>query len=490
MQGEYRGDFTRDTFDPLKHFSRVLMQQGRVQLDADWNEQTSILLHYLRALAADLIGAHGGPGIEGNPGNGFSIKPDYDGKKVLIGQGRYYVDGILCENEEAALTYADQAGYPFPDSIHLEDKANASKSFVAFLDVWERHVTCAQDESICEVALGGPDTATRAQVVWQVKVPLLDDKAQSELQTLLKDLYNAKSPKDKEEALKHINEFVDKLAAFSADGTPGLRARARAGEIPMEACNISPESQYRGAENQLYRVEIQRSGSTWNGKKDNDGGNGATAATFKWSRDNSSTIFPILKLADGTVHLASLGRDDRGGLKKDDWVEIVDDNLTLQGPPGLLLRIEAVNRDDMTVTLTVPDGKTLFEYKENDTTHPLLRRWDHKEGNLSEGAVLLTESSGQGKATWIKLEDGVEIQFVAPEAGTTNTYRAGDYWLIPARTATGDVEWPGPVDAPEALEPHGIAHHYAPLAVITLDGSGKTVATTVDLRRVITQLAK
>ena len=29
-----KGDFSRDTFDPLKHFSRVLMQQGRVQLDA------------------------------------------------------------------------------------------------------------------------------------------------------------------------------------------------------------------------------------------------------------------------------------------------------------------------------------------------------------------------------------------------------------------------------------------------------------------------
>ena len=38
-----RGDFSRDTFDPVKHFSRVLQQQGRVQLDADWNEQTAIL---------------------------------------------------------------------------------------------------------------------------------------------------------------------------------------------------------------------------------------------------------------------------------------------------------------------------------------------------------------------------------------------------------------------------------------------------------------
>ena len=37
-----KGDFTRDLFDPTKHYSGVLMQQGRVQLDADWNEQDSI----------------------------------------------------------------------------------------------------------------------------------------------------------------------------------------------------------------------------------------------------------------------------------------------------------------------------------------------------------------------------------------------------------------------------------------------------------------
>ena len=37
-----KGDFSRITFDPKKHYSRVLMQQGRVQLDADWNEQAAI----------------------------------------------------------------------------------------------------------------------------------------------------------------------------------------------------------------------------------------------------------------------------------------------------------------------------------------------------------------------------------------------------------------------------------------------------------------
>lgn len=55
-----KADLTRNTFNPFQHFNRVLMQQGRVQLDADWNEQAAILLHYLRALAADLIGPQGG----------------------------------------------------------------------------------------------------------------------------------------------------------------------------------------------------------------------------------------------------------------------------------------------------------------------------------------------------------------------------------------------------------------------------------------------
>ena len=63
------GDFTRDTFDPGKHYSRVLMQQGRVQLDADWNEQASILLHYMRALGRDLFGPHAGPA----EGAGFEL---------------------------------------------------------------------------------------------------------------------------------------------------------------------------------------------------------------------------------------------------------------------------------------------------------------------------------------------------------------------------------------------------------------------------------
>ena len=37
------GDYSRVRFDPKNDFSGVLMQQGRVQLDADWNELVELL---------------------------------------------------------------------------------------------------------------------------------------------------------------------------------------------------------------------------------------------------------------------------------------------------------------------------------------------------------------------------------------------------------------------------------------------------------------
>jgi hypothetical protein len=150
-----RGDFTRDTFDPRKHYSRVLLQQGRVQLDADWNEQSAMILQYLRALARDLIGAHGAPAgstgfrIINNPAEivGADGRPLSDPQRlkvltdaltngnIVIGAGRYYVDGILIENEEPIL-YTEQPAY---GAASLDDiKVGA---YLIYVDVWERLIT-------------------------------------------------------------------------------------------------------------------------------------------------------------------------------------------------------------------------------------------------------------------------------------------------------------------------------------------------------------
>src|SRR5262249_44444857 len=150
-------------------------QQGAVTVDADPNEQAAILLHYLRTLARDLIGPYGGP-ID-NFGFQLQLEQDGNGQKLLIGPGRYYVDGILCENHGCG--YAQQPDYrpQGPDAAgqggdallaQLEDRDN-DLVFWVYLDVWERVVTWIEDDRIRDVALGGAATSVRTQVVWQVK---------------------------------------------------------------------------------------------------------------------------------------------------------------------------------------------------------------------------------------------------------------------------------------------------------------------------------
>jgi Family of unknown function (DUF6519) len=442
------GDFTRDTFDPAKNYSRVLMQQGRVTLDADWNEQTSILLRYLRLLTRDIFGPYAGPW----PDAGFEIianlpEPQLETRlqalrlddarhkfvkdKILAGDaliapGRYYVDGLLVENHRPIL-YSEQPGAPFGDHDLGADDFKKSNKLLLYLDVWERDVTYLEDDHIREVALGGPDTCGRAQVFWQVRLLRAPDNNKS---------FDCNA--------------VDGLRR-QQPGT--LRARTDPGAASTELCVIAPDSRYRGAENQLYRVEVHRSAS------DKDG------PTFVWSRDNGSVVFPIRTLNGNVARLANLGRDRRSTLNSGDWVEIVDEQIGAQQLPGVLAQVEKPpDRDNLEVTLAPPP-----KYDQTNKWRPMLRRWDHRGDPAKAGAVALTAER------WIDLEDGVQVWF-----SKGGDYRAGDYWLIPARTATGDVEWPyepGSETLPKekriraALPPRGVQHHYAPL-LLSLPADG------------------
>ena len=465
-----RGDFSRDTFDPARQFSRVLMQQGRVQLDADFNEQVSILLHYLRTLAQDILGPHAGPADdlgfeiitqESFPGAALdkkleAIEPDPARRKTLkdaiaagnavIGPGRYYVAGVLVDNPRAVL-YSEQAGYPFNAATSLDSLKQWDRGLLLYLDVWERQITYVEDDRIRDVALGGPDTCARARVVWQIKI-LLEPPGGGRFD-------------------------CDAIAGLASLGTGRLRARARQDKPPTELCVIPPEARYRGAENQLYRVEVHRAGAATADK---------TGATFKWSRENGSVTFPIRSLAGGTAVLEHLGRDLHLSLAPGDWVEVVDDVIAVGELAGPLAQVHTVNRDEMSVSLTLPDGApNLPSYDEADTHHPLLRRWDHpgdrKDKDLA-GALQIAERDDTDaglQGGWIDLEDGVQIWFAKG-----GQYRVGDYWLVPARTATGDVDWPdelGPDGRPRldadgnvigaAEPPHGPRHHYAPIMLST-----------------------
>jgi hypothetical protein len=99
-------DLTRNSFDPAKYFSRVLMQQGRVQLDADWNEQAAILLHLIGRLAVDLRGPAWSPNGGFIP-KSFSVGAAKVANDVIIPEGSFYVDGILCQIEATPVAILD-----------------------------------------------------------------------------------------------------------------------------------------------------------------------------------------------------------------------------------------------------------------------------------------------------------------------------------------------------------------------------------------------
>lgn len=464
-----KGDFTRDTFDKSKHFSRVLMQQGRVQLDADWNEQVSILWDYMRTLAMDIIGPHAGP----THCCGFRIMLPNDLTPAeqqrlterdvlplepgdfLIGAGRYYVDGILCENNEVT-TYLSQGDLPGVDPLVKP------RTYLVYLDVWERHITSIEDDYIREKALGGPDTATRAKVVWQLRVT-----DRSPMKATLLFPANTELPP----ALTCDN--VDQVwhnwtEQWQPPNRGYMRARIEQTEVSKDPCNIPPDSKYRGAENQLYRVEIHRGGRAWDNVGENDD---STRATFKWSRDNGAIASPLTSVEGDNLIVQSAR-----GFSANGWVEVSDDERELRSQQGSLVKLIKVEDDGLTID---PDSNSGGADLSAMTK---VRRWDQRETGdvrLMNGVVPIEEG------VWIPLEDGIEVYFAeSRDATVPNVYRAGDYWLIPARVATGQIEWPteevkdaqGKVTlVARAVKPRGIIHHYAQLGVVRYTDAGFTI---------------
>ena len=86
-----KGDFSRQTFDADKRYSAVLMQQGRVQLDAEWNEQQEIHQHRAQTGATDTIGP-AGPPLDNNGKAGFEVT--VQNGQLRLSAGNIYVDGI------------------------------------------------------------------------------------------------------------------------------------------------------------------------------------------------------------------------------------------------------------------------------------------------------------------------------------------------------------------------------------------------------------
>lgn len=374
------------------------MQQGRVQLDADWNEQADIIEHRIATEITDFIGQSGGPQGEA----GFEI--GVTAEKLTIGYGRYYVEGMLYENDEL-VTFDKQPDYP---GVQLPSKDGY---YLAYLDVWQRHLTALEDPDIREPALGGADTATRSRNVWQVRLQHLGDQPS------------------------------DRKTYLPPDWQPDWEQAIGSGTLTAEMSGA-----WTGLENQLYRVEIHDAG-------------GPGQATYKWSRDNGSIAARVAAISRTTITLSGTGRVLHDAFEPNQWVELTNEECTLQGRPGLMVQLGSVQGDQLTVVKwpegIEPDQLMIAPWPDNaaNPQHVIVRRWD------SQGAIPIP-----GDGAKQTLEAGIQIWF---SSGKKDYFKTGDYWVFPARNLTGKVEWPGDeTGAPLAQPPRGTRHQYCSLALL------------------------
>jgi hypothetical protein len=461
------GDFSRRTFDGGNGYRAVLMQQGRVLLDADWNEQADITGYQDEVRTAAVVGRSGGPapepGATGVEARGpFAIVtpagPAPDGspwEDLLVTPGRYYVDGILCESAPppGGADGSPPLGWPLSDQPHLPavtvdgasrpglEEPRAEGRYAVYLDVWHRQVTFDEDPALLEPALGGPDTTTRSQTVWQVRLAPLAD-----------------------------GELCDDL---HADGWLQRRPRRMAAELEppdssADPCQITSTGGYQRLENQLYRVQVHAGSGTESG------------GTFLWSRQNGCVVAGLdsIEVTDEATKTAvltidRLGRDEELSFGEHQIVEVTSTDRELRGLAGFLARTGAPTGLQLPVTWLDDVPGSLGELG----AAPIVRRW--------EGGPLAMTPAVTG------LEAGIGVRF--PDGGQART---GDYWLIPARTVrlaygldqvSGTIGWPPGGHGPAEQPPAGSLHHLAPLGILVRDDE-ETWSLESDCRRLFPPL--
>ena len=426
------GDYSRKTFNVKHNYSGVLMQQGRVQLDADWNEQVEMNFRRQRAETVDTIGR---AIVPMETPDGFKV--ELQAGVLRIFPGRMYVDGLLAENHGAdpnqfyavldeergtqPLLYQKQ---PFFPNAQIIEPLPTNGIHIAYLDVWQREMTYVKQPDLVEVAIG-VDTTARWQTVWQVKVLQLDP--QPEMGFECGDQHDA----------------WDNLIAPSAGR---LSTAIVEPEEEDNVCLVPTEGGYRALENRLYRVEVHEGGTF-------------DTATFKWARHNASIETAVHEISGSKLVVAQSQWDEIRRFNPDDWVEITDDVRELAGLPGEMRRVSDIDYASNTITLhdalpagdfpTLPTGGT------HPNRHTRIKRWDQQR-DVDENTGLLTVTN-----TAFYVEDGIQIHFsIDPDPALSGGFKTGDYWLFSARSANASIE------ILEEAPPRGIHHHYARLAIL------------------------
>lgn len=372
-----------------------------------------------------------------------------------IAPGSYHVDGLIADAQGGgafpSTSFPPAAGYPWEESppgnaplpgLLAPAGIGSGTRLVAYLEVFERHVSHVEDPGIREEALGASDTTARAQLVGQVKLATVGGVPPATVEDAAEQLGAA---------FASVVQSGGQLTIDVPDSTPST-----------DPCALPDPAGYSGADNRLYRVEVH------------DGG-GLSQVRLKWSRDNGSELFAARR--DGQTLLFDAGTPLAAG----DIVEVLSHVVDLgdealaqvsaggfvpsQRAVGQLAQLAAVDvtgsSDEVAFTLVDPDDVTVaVAIDDRYGTLPdavlKLRRW---HGILDPQLIAAAGPASPGPHV---LEDGITV-----ELSITGAYRPGQHWQYEARVRRENA------NGPWRPAPHGPERRFAPLALLEYRGASE-----------------
>ncbi|MDW8323750.1 MAG: DUF6519 domain-containing protein [Burkholderiales bacterium] len=418
---------SRITHDPSKRYSGVYLQQGRMIVDADWNELNDIQRGQLVQALADALysGAPREGGLSISTSGGLHIVP-----------GRLYVEGIpaVLSTDQSQLHPTRQPDYPDPPAL--------SGDVCFYADVWERTVGALEDpEHLMDPGLHGADTATRSQTMLQIKWCAVG---------------------------------IDPLATPDNPpmGNAPLTLRLRRVAAAADACDpcASEVTVDERIGNYLFRVEVH---DVYRG------GGGDLCIVLKWSRDNGAEAYRVGEEPD----------DFKGGDWIWEFYDTATEKMLGNHLPLTERRRRGQLRRTYSVPSATGEPRTFVRqwdgYAEiNVSRQRLIAGHDR-------GVPLSTTVAAEAHGKVGFSDDGfvlinlelMELKLGLKQGATERLFVAGDYWLAAVREAvhgSGDhVLGSATVGAP----PHGVVHHYLRLGDLVGGSLQPPSGTTTDAFR-------
>jgi Family of unknown function (DUF6519)/IPT/TIG domain len=486
------GDRARVSYEPSRKWRGLIAQQGRVTIEADWNEAATIDQERDRLATLDIVGP------QGTPDNGYRVETSVDSTlpplepgDFLIGPGTLYVGGQRFDLDEPGVRYSDQPDWldyssdslwkdpavpaPTPSMPSTPSTPSTPASVeLVYLVASEQEVCAVEDASLADVALGGPDTMQRQRIlqhfVRRSTTQLTGDLAWTDFENSLADHGLSFDP-----ATMMIESTTTLQVSFPQLGaTPSL-------------CQPGVTGGYLGAENQMIRVMVVNPVGAI------EPGADPSAPVIVWGFDDASFLYRITAATPDnsagttTLTLATAPPDSFHFPAKAQAVEVLRSAAQLTStdyiaaPTGVVSTLTA-DYDDAQKSLTIegtlpqdylpaatPSDATLSDA----TTPPLyLRVW---QAQTTAAAQTTTATAGiatpSGPTPYTAALDGTGVTVTL---SSTSKFHPGDFWRFALRPSQPSLVYPDRIRAPQP--PDGPRTWACPLALLTWEGGNASAS--------------